>query len=382
MPDERKTSLENIIPILDDNDFILEPRDEDILEEDLKPKKKAKAKQSRKKEKEEEEEEDDFILDEDDLDDTYDEDEDDIPDAFKREEDEFIDSPRKDVVDEAELLKPTVKALLDKGILFSDDIKSWDELDEHLTKLPEYVMDSVISKAPTISQKLLNFAFSAGANLTERELVDFFAEYSQEIKYEPIELKTVDQARSFLTEQYVKQGINKVAIDPMLDALEDELDDAQALMQEARSIQAKIEAQPKKTDKMLSQKKQQSYQEKAAQKKFLKDVSTELEATGWKPMRMDKINRALSDGSVREVLSLAGQSPKGLIQLANFTTYFDKETGEFDFEAFIKQASSKDVKRIKKTIAEEVFSSVSKSTKSKSRNRHRGGRSSQLVPID
>ena len=106
----------------------------------------------------------------------------------------------------------------------------------------------------------------------------------------------------------------------------------------------------------------------------------ELESTGWKPSRMDTINRALSDGSIREVLSLAGQSPKGLIQLANFTTYFDKETGEFDFDTFIKQLSTKDVDKVKKTIAEQAFSSLKNSTKTKSKNR-RGG-SAQLVPVD
>jgi len=369
--DERKTSLDDLIPLLDDNDFTLDMNTSEVNKDDLKSKKtKSKSK-----------DEDLEILENDDLDDVIlDDDEDDEPKSkIKPHKAEQIDDERDEDNDSQEYLESTVKVLLDKGILFTDKIESWEQLDEELSGLPERVMDSVINGAPTIAQKLLHFAYSAGSNLTERELVDFFSEYSAELKYEPQEIESLEDARSYLTKQYSKQGINKVAIPAMLDALEDELDNGAALMQEAKSIQSKEAAKPKATDKKIAAKKEMSYAEKAKQKKFIKDVSSELEATGWKPSRMDKVNRALTNGSVKQVLSLAGQSPKGLIQLANFTTYFDKETGEFDFEAFIDQLDSKQATKLKKTIAEQAFSS-SRTSSSKNPKRKRGG--SSLVPID
>jgi hypothetical protein len=291
----------------------------------------------------------------------------------------------KSTEEPAEFSEPATlfyQELIDNGIATPQENKesySWDDVSEVINnykeELPKQITEQLITSAPKLGQDLIDFVFSKGDSLSTEDLNSFMSQYIFDIQDVNVEIKDVDSARTYLESKYTEQGIRKTQIEVMLDALEDEGEEA--MLEEANKFKLK-DAEKSKSKQLLNETKQERLEIERRNREFAESLFTELNNTGWKSSRIQRIQQDLSTGKTNELLSKAGNSPKALIQLANLATYYNEKSGEFNFEDFLKQAISPQAKSLRDKITKDMFSTGT-TTKEKSSNPNRS-RFSDLVP--
>ena len=301
-----------------------------------------------------------------------------------------VDTPKSEEVS-TEKSEPEVneaatlfyQELVNQGIATEDSEKeeySWDDvsgvINNYKEELPKQITEQLIDSAPDLGKDLIDYVFTKGQDLKPEDLNEFMSQYISDIQDQNTEFNDVEKARDYLSNKYTDQGIRKSQIEVMLDALEDEGDDA--VFEEAKKFKTK-DVENSKSKQMLNQSKEQTQQRQQQQQQFAQSLMEELTNTGWKQQRIQRVQQDLSTGKTNELLSKAGNSPKALIQLANLATYFDEKSGQFNFDDFIKQAVSKDATSLKDKITKDMFSTGT-TTKEKSSNPNKKAYS-DLVPI-
>jgi len=295
---------------------------------------------------------------------------------------ESIEEEETEETIDAHLLA-TVDVLNTKGVIMvgeDEKVESWEDLDAKISELPERIRDSIIEEAPDITKKLLEFAFETGKDLTKGDLKEFINIYLEDLSTDNIDISNDETAREFLKKVYKEKGLRDSVVEASLDSLEDEDTDGTVLREEASKELAALQ-KANKHQQLIDNKKTTNTELVAKQKQFVKQITEELEGTGWKPTKINTIRQQLVGGVTARILSQASNSSKGLIQLANLASYWNDKTKEFDFETFIKQVASKEVSSIKKSLTEDAFSSATSKTKintNKDNRRNNGTLFSQL----
>jgi len=264
--------------------------------------------------------------------------------------------------------------LVNNGIVQKGDKEkyNWDDINNAVNhyreELPDMVAQSLVSQTPELAQTLIDYIFTKGQNLTEDDLKSFYNEYITDLNNANTEvnLSTVDEARGYLDNKYKEQGYRKSMIDAMLDALEDEEDNAKALFDEAKKVRDKEKSQNNSTNILTAEKEQQSAR-KAQQQEFTQNVITELKNTGWNSTKINQIRSDLASKRTWDVLGSITNSPKGLVKLANLMNYWDNEKEDFILEDFVKQVQTKEVKSLKDKINEDMIKTGSSSGKTSKR---------------
>ena len=259
---------------------------------------------------------------------------------------------KDEVVIEDEMAIATFNTLRERGIIpVAEDtaIKTWGELDEYIAEIPKLVMENLVASAPEDTQKLIQFAFAKGANLTKEDLKSFFDAYEADSIV--AEVDSVEDARRLLEKTYAEQGMRKSVINATLDALED--DGTDVLLEEAKKY-----AKTNKADKMLEAAHEDNKQAVEKQQKYITDFTEALTAQTYNDKRKELVTKELSEGIANKKLDKIIADPKSIIHLVNFLTYYNPEKNEFDFKDFVNQTFTKESEKLKNNIAKDYFSSV------------------------
>lgn len=250
------------------------------------------------------------------------------------------------------------KTLIDKGYTSErEGFKgTYEELDEIFEELPEVIFQGVFSTFPEPTQKLLQYAFAKQEGVTWEELTKFVTEYSSPVETD-IDISDPDKQRDFLLKELVAEGMDK---EDALDTI-DVWEDKEKLEDVSKKYLDKRKA---KSEKQINQTIAEAEKEKARKKKEAKDftnnIVSEINSTSWNAKRKNVVLDEIRTGQINEKSKVINTSPKALIQLADFYTYFDPKTGEFNLEAYKKQGLSSAVKDIKTNI-EKNFKTDTKS---------------------
>jgi len=271
------------------------------------------------------------------------------------------------------------KTLIDKGILFEDSETpfdgTWESLDKHIESLPDMVANSIIQQMPEAVQNLMDFALTKG-DVTHEDLVEFFKLQEEDYKSSNSKINTIEAARAYMAKVMKSQNYEDDVIETTLDAMEDKGETF--LINKAKSHADKTVSQ--KSVERLEAEKAQKAANLAKQQEYFGKLNQELVNLKY----TDKRNQAIKENLDPRIIGTKNQaiqnSPKAVIQLADFYSYFDSKTGVFDLEAYSKQVASKEVSEFKKNLTRDNFSSSG--TKSSGKSHQSSNKNGdELVPI-
>lgn len=255
--------------------------------------------------------------------------------------------------------------LVEEGVFDDEDKKSfdgsWEKVREGLTNLPQKVLNGLVAQAPDIAKDVVRFAFSS-PNITREDLVKFNETYLEETKPIEVELETMDDARSYLESKYTARGDKPRAITAALDALEEDgllLDEAKEQFEKDKDSR---KDRPK-TEQLITDKLNEENARVQQQTQFAATINEELNATGWKPVKINEIKQRLS--SLNPLLVEAFKSPKALIKLTDFLGYY--KNGDIDYSKFITSIESPKAEQFA-TRMQNAIDSPTLSTKSNLKN--------------
>lgn len=255
------------------------------------------------------------------------------------------------------------KTLIDKGILNEDKAYdgSWEKLDEYISELPQRIADDIIEEAPELTKKIIEFAFVSGENITKDSLKTFMKTYLDDIEAATaeIDVSTNESARAFLKE-HLSKSLKPVAVEAALDAMEDDgsiIEEAKARAEEAKkqnNHQSLIDKQAEAN---------RLAQERATQRTL--GIQKELLSDKYSKEVVNQITSFWKNNDVNDIIREAFNNPKAFIQLNLLLHKYNKETKEFDFDSFIKEAATPAVNKIKNNILKDNFSSLPKTSTKK-----------------
>lgn len=294
--------------------------------------------------------------------------------------DEPAESPTPEFSEPATLF---YQELVENGLATPKDGQeqySWDDVNSVISnykeELPVKITEQLIAAVPDVGKDLIDYVFTKGDSLSKEDLLAFTNKYIEELDTMNIDVSNLDNAKSFLSKQYKAQGFRDSQIEVMIDALEDDSDET--VIEEAQKVKTKVYGE-RESKKIIENTKQEKQSSQIAQKEFASKLSEELNNTNWKPTRIQKIHNDLVSGNTNKILQKVGTSPKALIQLANLATYYNDQTGEFNFDDFINQAISPKAKSLKDKITSDMFSTGTR-TKENHKNPNKNAWDN-LVPV-
>lgn len=268
-------------------------------------------------------------------------------------------------VDDKEAATALYKTLVAKGTIAEDkDFDgSWEKLDSYFDSLPERVAEDIIASAPDITKKLFEFAFVSGDDITVDSLKSFMKTYLEDVEAAntDIDVSTTESARKFLETELSKSLKSAVAVSAALDAMEDD----GSLIEEAK---ARAEEKKKQNNHqaIIDNKVEQNRQmEEASRQRTLK-IQSEINSGNYsKEAVSEMVGFLKQENSVNNTLKDVFNSPKAFVQLLSLLPKFDRSKGEFNFDSFIKEAATPEIKKIKSSILKDNFSSVPKTSAKK-----------------
>lgn len=258
-----------------------------------------------------------------------------------------------------------------KAIAFFEELKArgytsdnvdfkgtWEELDAYFDTLPQQILDSVIQGYPEESRDVLKFIAAAGSNLNKQELKSFFETYFQEQEEKETALETNDSARSYLEKHYKSLGLKDKNVSIMLDQLEED----DEILEEAKKI-FEEKTKESKVKNIIASKEKETSEQLTAQKEKARLIFEELNSTGWKKEKIERVTKILSNETLNSRLADVFGSPKAIVQLADLLDLYDTKTKQFDLTAYNNQTLTSATKSLKERLEKENFSSSSVSTK-------------------
>lgn len=266
--------------------------------------------------------------------------------------------------------------LVNKGILDESDRNSfdgsWEKIEESLDTLPQRVLNGIIQQAPDLTKNVVRFAFSSD-NITRDDLVNFLNTYLEETKPETVDISTMDDARDYLYKVYEDRGLKPKAINAALNSLEDEGDLLDEAKKEYEKMQQEKQNTPK-SEKLIADKQNEKMQQDQQRMQFIESLNNELEATGWKPTKVNQIRQNFSN--VNQILQDVYKNPKSLVKLVDFLTYYNN--GDIDYTKFINSLETPKAKEFKSRF-QDIVNSPTLSTKSNFKNPN--SKSDDEIPI-
>lgn len=257
-------------------------------------------------------------------------------------EEEPQESPETNDADKV-LARLTYDKYVSLGILEPDEKfdETFDYIETQLEDVPAKLLNQALSELSDEGRSVLEFISAGGNNITKDEIIAFVEAWKEESR---TSFDVEDEARSYLEERYRKEG--RKAIGAQLDELEDNgelLAEANKLLQEENT----------KTKKIIETKREQTREEKEAEKQWYSAIGEELKALNYSKKKVEQIQKTMPRGT--EVIHAAAKSPKAYIQLIDFLSKWNGK--EFDLSDFEKQAQSKTVNKIQEAISKTNISS-------------------------
>lgn len=233
---------------------------------------------------------------------------------------------------------------------------TWESIDNYLNTLPQMVLNSVVETFPDVSKDVMRFIAAAGENITKDELKTFFNTYFQDDAVDDI--TTMDDARNYLKEIYIKAGMKERAVERALDALEDD----EILLETAKEEFEKNKTNSK-TEALIEAKNQENQERENALKERVQIINDELNKTGWKQSRITAVKEVLSGNNFSTILQEIVKTPNALVQLADLLTYYDVKNKKFNIDDLKSKGESNAAKTLREKLEKDTFSSASVNTK-------------------
>jgi len=232
-------------------------------------------------------------------------------------------------------------------------------LENREAKRSQEVAQSFVEQAPEVLRNLLKYAFAeydATNSVDIKKMQEMFDAFKEDMGQEVI--SDEEDARTYLEKLYSERGMKKAAVNAQLDALEDDGE----LLTEAKKEVEKNSA--KKQEQLLEKQRSEREKVQREQEQFMGSIEKQIVDTGWKPERVKIVKHTLAKSS--EIMAQVSQSPAAIVQFADFlSTYKD---GKFNIEAYVKQAASKDIAKIKDNIVASSFRQQTSSKREAARN--------------
>jgi hypothetical protein len=257
------------------------------------------------------------------------------------------------------LARGIYQTMVDRGyIKGSEEFKgSMEEIDELFTNLPTVVFNATFQEYPDDFQKLLAYGWEKGTDVTVEDLAGFFKDYIKEtISPDSIDISTETTAMDFVVKELVATGDYDLEDATML---AEKWQDKDQLLTKAEKFKTrKLESVNKDADAALADIRSQNEEKRKKDLAKAKSVKEAIESTPWNNQRKQVVFDDLFSDGFKNKSQKISENPKALVQLANYMSFFNEETGEIDETAYKKQAFSKEAKKIKSDI-EKNFGSVS-----------------------
>ena len=279
--------------------------------------------------------------------------EEDIHDSQEEEEEIEYENGEQEAIAMFQVMK-------EKGIV-SDDAQfngTWEDIDDLISNyLPERAANAFIEQAPAKYRTLLAAVYNDGVEPTIDELKSILLAAESDFTENTFNIKTDDDARDYLEKIYVEKGMRKSAIKAQLDDIEDE----DKLLEEAKKeYAAKEAAREKQLEKVRESQIAARQAEEAKHAKFIESVKQELIQAEWKPERKQTVVKVMNNLS--NIFDKVRNSPKGIVQLADFASYYNEKTGTFDMDAYKKQALSPNLRKEGKSMIQSAINKVTKNS--------------------
>jgi len=209
------------------------------------------------------------------------------------------------------------------------------------------VANAFIEQAPEKYRKLLQLVYNElednDGDVDVDKLQEFVDAFREDASVNRI--KNEDDARDFLEKIYLDKGMRPAAVKAQLDDLEME----DELMNEAKK-ELKVHEE-KRQNELLEQQEKRYREVEQKREVFMQHLEKEFEGSGWQPQRINAVKYTLSQ--TKDIMAQVSHSPKAVMQFADFLSYY--KNGQFDVEAYSKQAASKQVQQFKDNIVKSSF---------------------------
>lgn len=243
---------------------------------------------------------------------------------------------------------------------FAPEVENFDGSPESLRNILESLPDTYMQQAlGTIhddSRVLLQYAYNLGKDADIGALKTFFDQY-----YEPqltdYDITTDEGARGYLADMFRRKNVYDSAedINNALDMLADQ-DKIKTLAQKNYTVEK--QEFDKKAAEQAKQVEQQAKLNKEKQAQRQQAIIQQLNELEWSDDRKMKIAQNLNPNVASQKTKAIMNSPKAVVQMADFYTYFDEKKGEFNLDAMVKaRAESLNNEDIKKNIEKDSFTS-------------------------
>jgi predicted nucleic-acid-binding protein len=159
-------------------------------------------------------------------------------------------------------------------------------------------------------------------------------------------------------QHYKSLGTREKAINIILDNLEED----DEIIEEAKKI-FEEKNKESKTEKLIVKKEEENQELKRQYQERVQSINNELQQTGWKKEKIERVSNLLSNQNLNTRLTEAFKNPKAIVQLADFLDMYNEKTKEFDLTSYKNQTLSTVTKTLKERLEKESFSSASLNTK-------------------
>lgn len=246
------------------------------------------------------------------------------------------------------------QAMVEKGYVNENpEFKgTYEELDEIFEKMPEAIWSSVVSQLPDPVRHLLEYGFNK-PDASVDDLSSFFNNYVK-TDNATIDINDADGQREFLKKDLMAKGVSEDEAEDLIDVWEDK----GTLAEKAKTQFEKLQENKEKArEEAIAKAEEEKKQRQQQVKQFRDSIVSEIEKTEWKPQKKQQVINEIFQGELNRKSREIAKYPKALYQLADFMTYLNEETGEFDLDAFKTQALTPETQRVKNKL-QSVFKDV------------------------
>jgi len=244
-----------------------------------------------------------------------------------------------------------------KGLIpeIEDFDGTFEKLEEITEHLPQTIANTIVERSPEIGQKVVDYVFAKGANLTSEDLKTFMDLHLSAETVPTEEFTDTLDAKKYLYEKFSKtMDLEEDVIDGLLDKLEEK---DQLLDRANKELGTDKEKLAQQRESLIQQEKEAENNRKAAARQFEANLVESLKETNWDKQRVSKIYQEYSSGTTQDKFNKASANPKAFLHVLNFLTYFDLEKEEFNFDDFIKFVGTDNNNETKKNLLRDMLSS-------------------------
>jgi hypothetical protein len=227
----------------------------------------------------------------------------------------------------------------------------------------EGAIESMIAPLPPVGKAIIAMALEKGDKLSVKDIQNLLEEVSiPELGEE--DMKDVNSAHKYMLSVFKKQGYSSDDAEDMVDVLKDK---GKLSQQATLEIKKEIAFKQSKAQQVVEGSKESRQQKKLTEEEFRKSFSEAITSTKWRKDKVDKVVGSFFEGKFRESMNHAlYENPKALVQLIDFMNHYDAKKGEFDMEAYKKEAFSPTVKKVAEKIKTNYWNTPSSSVKKES----------------